>query len=176
MGRTSNAPVQKSTFLRDRQHGVVALGPPMAKIGLGGRVARGGVLLLVGPPRGASATEIASGNQHAQRGRGLALFIVPVTGQVGCMAPVLSIPAVVAEPDGGVGFLDSQISQRCFWSTGAAGILASAGRWPLSRLSPGRLLAPPVHDGGAPGADLLARRRTRWYSSRCVDGARQGWL
>ena len=74
----------------------------MARIGLEGRVARGGGVLLVGPPRCTSATDIAWGNQHAQRGRGLPLSIVPVTSQVDCLARVPSIPAVVAEADGGV--------------------------------------------------------------------------
>jgi len=76
--------------------GVVAIGSPVVRIGFGGQLAPGGVGLLVGPPRGASATGIAWGNQHAQRGRGAALSIVPVTGQVDCMAPVPPIPAVVA--------------------------------------------------------------------------------
>jgi hypothetical protein len=93
---------------------------------LAGRVARGGVGQLVGPPRRALPLEFVKSNQRAQRGRGLPLSIDPATGHVDTRFPAPSIPALVAEADVGVAVLEVRLPRRCFWSTDVAGILTIA--------------------------------------------------
>jgi hypothetical protein len=156
--------------------GVVALGPPVTTTDLAGRVAPGGVGLLVGPPRRALPLGFAESNQRAQRGRGLPLSIDPATGHVDSWSPAPSIPALAAEADGGVAVLEVRLPRRCFWSTDAAGIPAIVRHWPSWPLPPLADLRVSCLRWWSFGRDSLARRGSRWYSSRRVDGARHGRL
>jgi hypothetical protein len=142
---------------RPRPGGVVALGPPATTTDLAGRVAPGGV----GPPRRALPLGFAESNQRAQRGRGLPLSIDPATGHVDSWSPAPSIPALVAEADGGVAVLEVRLPGPRFWSTDAAGILAIVRHWPSCRLPPPAALRVSCLRGWSVGRDSLGRWGSR---------------